>query len=59
MGALKPRAGSGDLEVCREARHVLILIPTDERAERVVFTMDDPEAWDLAMKLADATSRDE
>lgn len=59
MGALKPREGPGELEAAREARRVIVRIPVDERAERVVFTVDDQEAKELATRLADATSCDD
>lgn len=56
MGALKPRQGFGELDVCREARRVVIRIPTDARTERVVFTLDEGEARELACELARATA---
>ena len=58
MGALKPRDVHGDLDVYREARHVVVRIPTGPGAERLVFTISEQEARDLATRLVKATSDD-
>lgn len=55
MGALKPRDRFGELEVGREAKHVVVRIPIDPQSERVVFTLSIEEAADLAERLATVT----
>ncbi len=56
MGALKPRDRFGDLEVGREAKYVVVRIPTAQQHERIVFTLSNEEAADLAQQLAAAVA---
>lgn len=50
MGAMKPRAGSGPLEVVREGGNFIIRIPIGH-GERLVLALDAQEAQDLGVML--------
>ena len=52
MGAMKPRAGSGPLEVTKEGRSIMVRIPMDD-GSRLVVALDPSEAEELG-RLLDA-----
>ena len=53
LGALKPRTGDGPLEVARVRGGVIVHIPLSDTRERLVFTMSEHEACNLAVILSD------
>lgn len=50
---MKPRTGSGPMEVQREGRKFVIRVPMDD-GERLVVTLDAQEAEELGRLLVDA-----
>jgi hypothetical protein len=53
VGALKPRTGHGPLEVLRDRGQVVVLIPLASGVERLVFTLTEHEARNLALTLSE------